>query len=136
MNAPAGIEGADIKARVDAAVDSGMCMAVWAELQPDKMAVLEVSGRSRTFGELNAKANRLVKLMRAHGLEAGDAVAIVSSTMPIVASNCAMISAAVLENPVASRSRRDGTNAPGGGTHPPSAQGRTSAATRTTLESH
>ena len=75
MNAPAGLEGADIKARVDAAVDSGMCMAVWAELQPDKMAVLEVSGRSRTFGELNANANRLVKMMRAHGLEAGDAVA-------------------------------------------------------------
>lgn len=79
MNAPAGLEGADIKARVDAAVDSGMCMAVWAELQPDKMAVLEVSGRGRTFGELNANANRLVQMMRAHGLKAGDAVAIVCS---------------------------------------------------------
>ena len=79
MNAPAGLEGAEIKARVDAAVDSGMCMAVWAELQPDKLAVLEVSGRSRTFGELNANANRLVRQMRDHGLKAGDAVAIVCS---------------------------------------------------------
>lgn len=79
MNAPAGLEGAEIKARVDAAVDSGMCMAVWADLQPDKMAVLEVSGRSRTFGELNANANRLVRLMRDRGLQAGDAVAIVCS---------------------------------------------------------
>lgn len=79
MNAPARLEGAEIKARVDAAVDSGMCMAVWAELQPDKMAVMETSGRSRTFGELNANANRLVRLMRDHGLKAGDAVAIICS---------------------------------------------------------
>jgi long-chain acyl-CoA synthetase len=77
MNAPARLEGAEIKARVDAAVESGMCMAVWAELQPDKMAVLETSGRQRTFGELNANANRLVRLMRDQGLTAGDAVAIV-----------------------------------------------------------
>ncbi|WP_312162034.1 AMP-binding protein [Phenylobacterium sp.] len=79
MNAPARLEGAEIKARVDAAVDSGMCMAVWAELQPDKLAVLEAAGPSRTFGELNASANRLVRLMRDHGLQAGDAVAIVCS---------------------------------------------------------
>jgi len=72
------LEGPDIKARVDAAVESGMCMAVWAELQPDKVAVLEAAtGRSRTFGELNASANRLVRLMRERGLKAGDAVAIV-----------------------------------------------------------
>ena len=67
----------ELRKRVDAAVESGMCMAVWAELQPDKMAVLEVGGRRRTFGELNAAANRLVRLMRDQGLMAGDAVAIV-----------------------------------------------------------
>jgi long-chain acyl-CoA synthetase len=79
MGEPVSLEGPEIKARVDAAVQSGMCMAVWAELQPDKLAVLEVGGRRRTFGELNANANRLVRLMRDRGLKAGDAVAIVCS---------------------------------------------------------
>ncbi|MBP8246905.1 MAG: AMP-binding protein [Phenylobacterium sp.] len=79
MSEAAELESVDLKARVDAAVDSGMCMAVWADLKPDKTAVTESGGRSRTFGELNANANRLVRLMRAHGLQAGDAVAIVCS---------------------------------------------------------
>jgi long-chain acyl-CoA synthetase len=79
MSEAAELESIDLKARVDAAVDSGMCMAVWADLKPDKTAVTESSGRSRTFGELNANANRLVRLMRAHGLQAGDSVAIVCS---------------------------------------------------------
>ena len=79
MSEAAELESIDLKARVDAAVDSGMCMAVWADLKPDKTAVTESSGRSRTFGELNANANRLVRLMRAPGLQAGDSVAIVCS---------------------------------------------------------
>lgn len=69
----------DIKARVDAAVESGMCTAVWAQIQPERVAVSELNGRRRTFGELNRNANRLVRLMRSYGLTAGDAVAIVCS---------------------------------------------------------
>lgn len=69
----------EIKARVDAAVESGMCTAVWAQVYPDRVAVSELDGRKRTFGELNANANRLVRLMRDGGLVAGDAVAIVCS---------------------------------------------------------
>ncbi|MFC3077423.1 AMP-binding protein [Phenylobacterium terrae] len=80
MTDAATLDHTDLKARVDAAVDSGMCTAVWAQVWPQKMAVLEAAtGRTRTFGELNANANRLVRLMRDHGLTAGDAVAIVCS---------------------------------------------------------
>jgi long-chain acyl-CoA synthetase len=69
--------GDDIKARVDKAVDVGMATAVWAQVHPDKVAVYEgLDGRTRSFGELNANANRLVRLMRAHGLQAGDAIAL------------------------------------------------------------
>ncbi|HYD44757.1 MAG TPA: AMP-binding protein [Phenylobacterium sp.] len=74
------LETQDLKARVDAAVDTGMCVAVWAQEWPERVAVTEAAtGRTRTFGELNANANRLVRLMREHGLKAGDAVAIVCS---------------------------------------------------------
>jgi long-chain acyl-CoA synthetase len=73
------LKGDDIKSRVDAAVESGMCTAVWAQIQPEKVAVSELGGRTRTFGELNSNANRLVRLMRERGLQAGDAVAIVCS---------------------------------------------------------
>ena len=47
------------------------------------------------------------------GDDEGYLLALVSSTIPIVASNCAIIIAAVLEKPDANRSRREGTNAPG-----------------------
>ena len=80
MGDTAMLETQDLKARVDAAVDTGMCVAVWAQEWPERVAVTEAAtGRTRTFGELNANANRLVRLMREHGLKAGDAVAIVCS---------------------------------------------------------
>ncbi len=63
--------------RLNAAIDLGMAPAVWADLQPDKVAVYEVSGRTRTFGELNANANRIARLLRDHGLQAGDSIALV-----------------------------------------------------------
>ena len=66
-------------ARLNTAIDLGMAPAVWAVEQPDKVAVYEVSGRTRTFGELNANANRIARLLRAHGLQAGDAIALVCS---------------------------------------------------------
>ena len=79
MTDTANLAGETLKARVDAAVDSGMCMAVWAQVQPERVAVSELNGRRRTFGDLNRNANRLVRLMRDHGLRAGDAVAIICS---------------------------------------------------------
>lgn len=48
-----------------------------AQATPDKPAVVMYpSGQTVTFGELEARANRLAHLFRAHGLREGDAVAI------------------------------------------------------------
>ena len=38
--------------------------AVWAALQPDRVAIYDYTGQDRTFGELNANANRVVRLLR------------------------------------------------------------------------
>ena len=73
------IERSDLQARVDAAVQTGMMHAVWAELQPDKVAIYEPAGRTRTFRDLNANANRIARLLRRAGLAAGDGVALVCS---------------------------------------------------------
>ena len=55
--------------QVGEAAQSGMQPAVWALLQPDRVAIHDVTGQDRTFGELNANANRIVRLLRAGGAE-------------------------------------------------------------------
>ncbi|MEW6017571.1 MAG: AMP-binding protein [Pseudomonadota bacterium] len=55
----------------------GMAPAFWARRQPDKVAIYEMSGATRTFGDLNAQANRIARLLRAQGLGPGDSVALV-----------------------------------------------------------
>jgi long-chain acyl-CoA synthetase len=67
---------ADLAGRVNEALKTGMMHAVWADLQPDRPAVIEPSGGVRTFGALNANANRIARLLRAAGLKAGDSVAL------------------------------------------------------------
>ncbi|MFN3512833.1 MAG: AMP-binding protein [Phenylobacterium sp.] len=57
----------------------GMTMAVWAKVKPDAVAVHDPSGRTKTFGEVNANANRLARLLRQRGLKAGDSLALVCS---------------------------------------------------------
>ncbi len=57
------------------AMRSGMAPAWWANHDGDRPAVVAPSG-DRSFGELNAEANRLVRALRLRGLGAGDAVAI------------------------------------------------------------
>ncbi|UTP40214.1 AMP-binding protein [Phenylobacterium sp. LH3H17] len=75
----------DLKERVsldqalEAAAATGMTTAVWAKVHPDKPAVIDPNGRVRTFAEVNANANRLARLFRQHGLEAGDSLALVCS---------------------------------------------------------
>ena len=64
-------------AELHALAMAGMAPAFWARRQPDRPAIYEMSGPTRTFGELNANANRIARLMRAHGLGPGDAVALV-----------------------------------------------------------
>ncbi|MGH6998680.1 MAG: AMP-binding protein, partial [Phenylobacterium sp.] len=64
---------------LDAAAATGMTTAVWAGLRPDKVAVVNPDGSSRSFAQVNAAANKLTRLFRQAGLKAGDALAIVCS---------------------------------------------------------
>ena len=63
--------------RVTEAIKTGMMHAVWADVQPHTVAVYEPSGRTLTFRQLNASANRIARLLRAAGLVPGDAVALI-----------------------------------------------------------
>jgi long-chain acyl-CoA synthetase len=53
----------------------GMLLAWWAQRQPDAPAIVAPAG-DRTFAELNARANQLVRALRRLGLEAGEGVAV------------------------------------------------------------
>ena len=68
----------DIRARLMDAAHRGMVASVWAAVKPDASAVHDPHG-TRTFGELNANANRIARLLRKHGLAAGDGVALLCS---------------------------------------------------------
>jgi long-chain acyl-CoA synthetase len=65
--------------RLEAASLSGMNLAVWADIQPDKACVVDPDGRTRSYAEVNRNANRLVRLMRNAGLGVGDGVAVITS---------------------------------------------------------
>ena len=71
----------DADSRYDTAAARGMVQAHWAAVQPDAPAVVSGSGE-RTFAQLNANANRLVRAWRARGVTAGDAVALMVSNRP------------------------------------------------------
>jgi long-chain acyl-CoA synthetase len=78
----------DLSARLEAAGMVGMTTAVWASAHPDKVAVYNPDGGARTFGELNANANRIVRLLRQAGLKAGEAVALLMLKPPRSSSRC------------------------------------------------
>ncbi|MBX3705196.1 MAG: AMP-binding protein [Pseudomonadales bacterium] len=58
-----------------------MAIAWHAALRPDQLAIASRFG-DRTFAELNARANRLARLLRRHGIGAGDAIAVVTRNRP------------------------------------------------------
>src|SRR3954471_15537985 len=60
---------------------SGLTLRFWAEETPDALAIISADG-TRTFAELDAAANRLVRALRARGAAAGDAVALICSNRP------------------------------------------------------
>ncbi len=64
-----------------AAAAEGMLLAWWAAKGPDRPAVITAYG-DRTFGELNANINRLVRALRARGLAPGDSVALMCTNRP------------------------------------------------------
>jgi long-chain acyl-CoA synthetase len=59
----------------------GMTVAVHAREAGDRPAVISPHG-SRTFGELNRRANQLARALRARGLVRGDAIALLSANRP------------------------------------------------------
>ena len=59
----------------------GMGVAWDAREDPDRPALFSPHG-NRTFGELNAQANRLARALRARGLRTGDGVALLCSNRP------------------------------------------------------
>ena len=61
----------------------GMLLAWWAEQQPDVAAIVSEHG-DRTFAELNAGANRLVRALRRRGVDAGDAVALACHNLSLI----------------------------------------------------
>jgi long-chain acyl-CoA synthetase len=63
------------------AADRGLLAVYWAERQPDRVAVYSDAG-NRTFAEIDANANRLVRALRAQGVQAGDGVALLCSNRP------------------------------------------------------
>lgn len=72
-------ERVTLEERLDAATPVGMAFAIWAEIKPDAVFIHDPNGRTKTFGEVNANANRLARLFRQNGLKPGDSVALVCS---------------------------------------------------------
>ncbi len=60
---------------------TGMTLAFHAAAAPDRMAIMSELG-DRTFAELNANANRVVRALRRSGIGAGDAIALVCANRP------------------------------------------------------
>ena len=80
----------DADDRYDAAAKQGMLPAHWAREQPDALAIASSEG-DRTFAELNANANRLVRAWRQRGITEGDAVALMVSNRPEFAETIAAV---------------------------------------------
>ena len=65
--------------RLAEAAQSGMTLSVWADVHGDKTYIHDPSGRTRSYAEVNANANRIARLLREAGLKKGDAVALLCS---------------------------------------------------------
>ncbi|HZK99783.1 MAG TPA: AMP-binding protein, partial [Caulobacteraceae bacterium] len=65
----------DLTERLVEAAATGMTASVWATEKPNEIAIHDPLG-VRTFFEINANANRIVRLLRSHGLVAGDSIAL------------------------------------------------------------
>jgi long-chain acyl-CoA synthetase len=63
------------RAEFAAAMARGMSVALWAQVMPEAPAVYSASG-DRTFAQLNARSNQVVRALRRRGLTAGDGVAL------------------------------------------------------------
>jgi long-chain acyl-CoA synthetase len=73
--APAGHADRELRA-AEARAEEGMLVAWWAARQPETLAI-GTPRDSWTYAELNARANRLARALRARGLAAGDSLALI-----------------------------------------------------------
>jgi long-chain acyl-CoA synthetase len=64
-----------------AAAARGMTLALHARGAPERAAIVSPKG-NRTFAEVNANANRLVRALRSRGIGAGDALVLVCANRP------------------------------------------------------
>lgn len=63
---------------LERAIRTGSLGSFWARLQPDVPAVISPD-RVATFADLNARANQIVRMLRAAGVDYGDSVALLCS---------------------------------------------------------
>ena len=66
---------------IERAMRTGTLSSLWAHLQPEVPAIVSSHG-SRTFGELNARANQVARTLRNAGIAPGDSVALLCSNRP------------------------------------------------------
>ncbi|HSS11206.1 MAG TPA: AMP-binding protein, partial [Acidimicrobiales bacterium] len=66
--------------RLDA-LRKGMIASFWADARPDQPAIISPHGH-RTFAQLNAKANQLVRALRRRGLDPGDSIVLLCANRP------------------------------------------------------
>ncbi|MCR5883897.1 AMP-binding protein [Rhizobacter sp. J219] len=79
MNAVASaVDATQLQQALAVAMMRGMSVALWARLMPDAPAILSEHG-SRSFAELNARCNQLVRALRACDVQAGDGIALLCS---------------------------------------------------------
>ena len=74
-----GVVAVSLDDRLNEAAAQGMTTAIWADLKPNAVFIHDPDGKTHSWGKVNAQANRIVRLLRAEGLAAGDAVALVCS---------------------------------------------------------
>jgi long-chain acyl-CoA synthetase len=65
----------DLTERLQRAAAAGMAASVWAREKPEAIAIHDAWG-THTFFDVNARANQMTRLLRAHGLRPGDSVAL------------------------------------------------------------
>ncbi|HUZ11376.1 MAG TPA: AMP-binding protein [Caulobacteraceae bacterium] len=68
----------DILQRLTDAAAKGMTASLWADVKGDAVAIHDPLG-THSFRKLNENANRIVRLLRDHGVVAGDAIALLCS---------------------------------------------------------
>jgi long-chain acyl-CoA synthetase len=67
---------------LQAAADRGLAVSYHAAADPERPALLSASSVTRTFSELDRRANQLVRALRRRGVQAGDAIALLSANRP------------------------------------------------------